>query len=47
MVSQFKEQWGLLVDLFEALLANVTCGDWQETASEHVAYMGDETETVA
>ena len=47
MFAQFNEQGGLLIDLFEALVPNVTRGDCQETASEDFAYVGDEAEAIA
>ena len=47
VVAQFKEQGGLLIDLFEALLPNVSCGDRQKSASEDFSDVGDEAEAVA
>ena len=47
MIAQFNEQGGLLIDLFEALLPNVTRGDRQETAAEDFSDVGDEAEAIA
>ena len=47
MVAQFKEQLGLLVDLLETLLSNISCGDRQKSASEDFSDVGDEAEAVA
>jgi hypothetical protein len=47
MIAQFNEQGGLLIDLFEALVPNVTRGDGQEAATENFAYVGDEAEAIA